>query len=186
MGDGVEAGRARMRVVLVERGARDVRLREAGAGDVVVIAQGDDPPAEFAARALARISLLLSQRRSIDEALIAVADGPSTGSGMGMARAIVARALALHMFATGGGTIVFGASSVVDTALRHQLLGLADVLVDETGGGVPESRVVAVTVRFGAAGGVALEHAEDEAPPASMRRPRRAVPREAVPARLAG
>lgn len=179
MVDVIEA-RARMRIVLVERGARDVRLREASAGDVVVIAQGDDPAAEFAARALARISLLLSQRRSIAEALIAVADG--SGMEMGVARAIVARALALHMFATGGGSIVFGASAVVDATLRHQLLGLADVLVDETGGSM-----VAVTVRFGAAGAAVVDRAaEEEPPPASMRRPRRAVPREVVPARLAG
>lgn len=179
MGDGNAAARTAMRVVLVERGARDVRLRDGTTGDVVVIAQGDDPAGEFAARALARISLLLSQRRSIDEALVSVAEGQ--GDEAGIARAMLARALALHMFATGGGTIVFGASAIVDPRLRHQLLGLADVLVDETGGSV-----VAVTVRFGAVLDPTMADVEDEPPPASMRRPRRAVPRAVSPARLAG
>jgi hypothetical protein len=179
MGDEKAAARLAMRLVLVERGARDVRLREGTAGDVVVIAQGADLPAEFAARALARVSLLLSQRRCIAEALVSVSEGQ--GREAGIARAIVARALALHMFATGGGTIVFGASAVVDAALRHQLLALADVLVDETGGSV-----VAVTVRFGAPLEPALAEADDEAPPASMRRPRRALPRPPAAPRLAG
>jgi len=128
--------------VLVERGASSVDLRDGEAGDTVIMVQGDDTPGAFAARAMARLSILLSKRRAIREALVFVADGGSAE--LAAVRAPVARALALHMFATGGGTIVFHSGVTAEPWLRHQLLGLADVLLDETGG-----TSVSVGVRFG-------------------------------------
>src|SRR5688572_30736452 len=94
-------------------------------------------------RALARLSLLSSGRKRVVEAAIAVTDDASPAQARG--RAVLARALALHMFAAGGGSIAFSARAGAAPGLRHELLGLADVLLDETGG-----TTVTIAVRFGA------------------------------------
>ncbi len=126
----------------MERGAAWVPLGEGRTTETVVIAQGDDDARRFSTRAHVRIAAMLSARRTIREAVIAVGD---TVGGEGKdARAMLARALTLHMFASGRGSIVLGVGRGAGATLRAHLLALADTLSDETGGSVVE-----VSVRFG-------------------------------------
>lgn len=120
----------KLRLLVLEHGADlPAFSRSEPIGDLVIVPDAPERPADLALGVIRRIARAERQNCHIQEATIAVSG--AGGSQRSAARALLARELARHQLQAGGGEIVLWARGSATAETRHDILALAGVLMSE-------------------------------------------------------